>query len=81
MADFAVIDAIMRECAGFRMGPFELMDLTGIDVSDPVMKSIYHQFFEEPRFRPSVETGRRVAAGAFGRKTGEGFYSYPGGRM
>lgn len=81
VAGFAVIDAVMQECARFRMGPFELMDLTGIDVSDPVMKSIYHQFFEEPRFRPSVETGRRVAAGTFGRKTGQGFYSYPDGKV
>lgn len=81
VAEFGVIDAVMREAAGFRMGPFELMDLTGIDVSDPVMKSIYHQFFEEPRFRPSVETGRRVAAGLYGRKTGRGFHPYPEGRM
>lgn len=81
VASFADIDAIMRECAGFRMGPFQLMDLTGIDVSDPVMKSIYHQYFEEPRFRPSVETGRRVAAGLYGRKTGQGFYPYPDGKM
>ncbi|RME99737.1 MAG: 3-hydroxyacyl-CoA dehydrogenase, partial [Alphaproteobacteria bacterium] len=76
VASFGEIDAVMREAAGFRMGPFELLDLTGIDVSDAVSKSIYHQFFEEPRFRPSIETGLRVAAGTFGRKTGAGFYSY-----
>lgn len=81
VASFAEIDAVMRETAGFRMGPFELMDLTGIDVSDPVMKSIYHQFFEEPRFRPSVETGRRAAAGTYGRKTGRGFYAYVDGEI
>ena len=45
------VDRILREQAGFKLGPFELMDLTGLDVSHPVMESIYHQFYEEPRFR------------------------------
>lgn len=70
------VDRIMRDAAGFRMGPFELLDLTGLDVSHPVMESIYHQFYEEPRFRPSPETARRLAAGLLGRKTSEGFYQY-----
>ncbi len=70
------VDRIMRDVAGFRMGPFELFDLTGLDVSHPVMESIYHQFYEEPRFRPSPETARRLAAGLLGRKAGEGFYTY-----
>ncbi len=81
VAGVADIDRIMRDAAGFRMGPLELYDLTGLDVSHPVMESIYHQFYEEPRFRPSPETGRRLAAGLLGRKTHEGFYRYPDGRM
>jgi len=80
VAPFQVIDAIMREQAGFRMGPFELMDLTGLDVSHPVMESIYQQFYHEPRFRPSPITALRMAGGLLGRKTGEGFYSYPDGQ-
>jgi len=80
VAPFHVIDAIMREQAGFRMGPFELMDLTGLDVSHPVMESIYQQFYDEPRFRPSPITALRVAGGILGRKTGEGFYRYAEGQ-
>src|SRR5690606_36879582 len=80
VAPFHVIDAIMREQAGFRMGPFELMDLTGLDVSHPVMESIYRQFYDEARFRPSVITQQRTDAGLLGRKTGEGFYRYEDGR-
>lgn len=80
VAPFHVIDAIMREQAGFRMGPFELMDLTGLDVSHPVMESIYQQFYDEPRFRPSPITAIRTAGGLLGRKTGQGFYPYPGGQ-
>jgi 3-hydroxybutyryl-CoA dehydrogenase len=76
VADFATIDRILKDQAGFRLGPFELMDLTALDVSHPVMESIYHQYYEEPRFRPSVITAQRLAAGALGRKTGEGFYRY-----
>ena len=60
------------------MGPFELLDLTGLDVSHPVMESIYHQFYEEPRFRPSPLTAQRLAAGLLGRKSGRGFYDYRG---
>ena len=78
VADFDAIDAVMREAAGFRMGPFELLDLTGLDVSFPVMRSIYEQFWHEPRFRPSPLPPLRVAAGLHGRKTGEGFYRYEG---
>lgn len=80
VASFPVIDAIMREQAGFRMGPFELMDLTGLDVSHPVMESIYGQFYDEPRFRPSPITAVRFAGGLLGRKTGEGFYRYDNGQ-
>lgn len=81
VAEPADIDRIMREAAGFPMGPFELLDLTGLDVSHAVMESIYHQYYEEPRFRPQPETRRRVAAGLLGRKTGEGWYGYPDGKI
>ena len=81
VADFATIDRILREQAGFRLGPFELMDLTGLDVSHPVMESIYRQYYEEPRLRPSVIAAQRVAAGVLGRKTGQGFYAYDNGTV
>lgn len=74
------IDRILREGAGFRMGPFELLDLTGLDVSGPVMRQVYDQFYQEPRFRPSPLIDQRLAAGLLGRKTGEGFYTYAGGK-
>ncbi|MFZ3140391.1 3-hydroxyacyl-CoA dehydrogenase [Polaromonas sp.] len=76
IADFATIDRILRDQAGFKLGPFELMDLTALDVSHPVMESIYHQYYEEDRYRPSVITAQRLAGGLLGRKTGEGFYRY-----
>lgn len=80
VATFAEIDAIMRDQAGFRMGPFELMDLTGLDVSQPVMESIYHQFYEEARYRPSPIAAVRLAGGLLGRKSGQGFYHYRDGK-
>ena len=81
VADFATIDRILRDQVGFKLGPFELMDLTGLDVSQPVMESIYHQYFEEPRYRPSVIGAQRVAGGVLGRKSGDGFYRYVDGKM
>jgi 3-hydroxybutyryl-CoA dehydrogenase len=81
VADPHEIDRILREAAGFRMGPFELLDLTGLDVSHPVMESIYHQYYEEPRYRPSPLAAQRLAAGLLGRKSGRGFYAYPDGRQ
>lgn len=86
VADVATIDRILREQVdfdgqGFRLGPFELFDLTGLDVSQPVMESIYRQFYDEPRFRPSVIAAQRLAAGLTGRKAGEGFYRYAEGRQ
>lgn len=80
VASFAQVDAIMREQAGFRMGPFELLDLTALDVSHPVMESIYRQFYDETRFRPSPITAVRLAGGLIGRKAGEGFYTYVNGQ-
>jgi 3-hydroxybutyryl-CoA dehydrogenase len=76
VSDFATIDAILRDQVGFKLGPFELMDLTGLDVSHPVMESVYHQYYEEPRYRPSVITAQRLAGGVLGRKTQAGFYDY-----
>lgn len=81
VASFETVDRILREQVrfsggGFRLGPFELLDLTGLDVSHPVMESIYDQFYQEPRFRPSPLAARRKAAGLYGRKAGQGFYDY-----
>jgi 3-hydroxybutyryl-CoA dehydrogenase len=75
VADHESIDKLMRN-AGFRMGPFELMDLIGIDVNLSVTKSIFHSFQFESRFRPSRIQQQKVDAGTLGRKTGEGFYDY-----
>jgi 3-hydroxybutyryl-CoA dehydrogenase len=80
ITDFRQIDCVMREAAGFRMGPFELMDLTGLDVSQPVMESIYNQYYQEPRYRPSPIAAQRLAGGLLGRKTGRGFYDYAEGK-
>ncbi|QCB45315.1 3-hydroxyacyl-CoA dehydrogenase [Hydrogenophaga sp. PAMC20947] len=79
VADFATIDRILRDQIGFKLGPFELMDLTALDVSHPVMESIYRQYFDEPRYRPSVITAQRLAGGVLGKKTGAGFYRYEQG--
>ena len=74
------IDRIVRLAGGFRMGPFELMDLVGIDVGFEVAKSFTEQSFGEPRWKPSPLQARMVAAGRLGRKTGRGWYEYPPGR-
>jgi 3-hydroxybutyryl-CoA dehydrogenase len=76
VAEFHVVDRILKESVGFRMGPFELLDLTGLDVSQPVMESIYNQYYQEPRFRPSPLLAQRRDARLLGRKTGRGFYEY-----
>lgn len=76
----AQIDRILRDGAGFRMGPFELLDLTGLDVSHAVMESLYQQFYQDPRYTPSPLAAQRVAGGLLGRKTGEGFYRYRDGQ-
>lgn len=79
VADFATIDRILRDQVGFKLGPFELMDLTALDVSHPVMESIYRQYYDEPRYRPSVITAQRLAGGVVGKKVGQGFYRYQDG--
>ena len=76
VADFATIDRILKDQVGFKLGPFELFDLTALDVSHPVMESIYNQYYQEPRYRPSVITAQRLAGGVVGKKVGEGFYAY-----
>jgi len=76
VASLEQIDRILRDGAGFRMGPFELMDLTGVDVSHPVMESIYNQYYFEPRYRPHPLTRQMLEGNKLGRKVGEGFYHY-----
>jgi 3-hydroxybutyryl-CoA dehydrogenase len=76
IADVETIDRIVRVEGGFRMGPFELMDLVGVDVGFEISKSFYEQSFHEPRWRPSPITARYVAAGRYGRKSGRGYYDY-----
>ena len=70
------IDRIMKDAGGFRMGPFELMDLIGIDINFTATESLYRAFFHDPRFRPSPIQHRMFLAGQLGRKTGRGFYNY-----
>ncbi len=76
VADVETIDRIVR-AAGFKMGPFELLDLIGIDVNLAVTQAIYDAYFHEPRFRPHPLQQRMVSAKLLGRKTGRGFYNYP----
>jgi 3-hydroxybutyryl-CoA dehydrogenase len=81
LAGVEQIDRICRQGGGFRMGPFELVDLVGVDTSFDVSRSFYAQSFGEPRWRPSPIQAKLVAGGRHGRKVGRGFYDYPeGGR-
>ncbi|QJB34489.1 3-hydroxybutyryl-CoA dehydrogenase [Chitinophaga oryzae] len=75
MADFSTIDQLL-ENAGFRMGPFALMDLIGNDINLAVTQSLYDAFQQAPRFRPNALQEQRVKDGRLGRKTGLGFYRY-----
>jgi 3-hydroxybutyryl-CoA dehydrogenase len=79
VATLEQIDRIARLGGAFRMGPFELMDLVGIDVGYEVARSFNEQSFGEPRWKPSMLQARMVAAGTLGRKTGSGWYSYEHG--
>lgn len=74
-ADVATIDRLMRSI-GFRMGPFELIDLIGCDVNYDVTRAVYEAYFQEPRYRPHPIQQRMVESGRLGRKSGRGFYSY-----
>jgi 3-hydroxybutyryl-CoA dehydrogenase len=76
VCNFVDVDRVMRDVCGFRMGPFELMELTGLDVTQPASALIYNQFFQEPRFRPNLIMQSRYEAGILGRKTKKGFYDY-----
>ncbi len=70
------VDAIMRDACGFRMGPFELMDLTGIDVNFPVSQIIYNGYFQDKRLSTAPLHESMMEAGRLGRKTKAGFYDY-----
>jgi len=76
VADFATIDWAMRTLGGFRMGPFELMDLIGNDVNYAVSRSIFESLQYDSRYKPAVTQQRMVEAGYLGRKTGRGYYDY-----
>ncbi|OTG77178.1 3-hydroxyacyl-CoA dehydrogenase [Acinetobacter sp. ANC 4169] len=80
VASVSEIDRILRDGAGFRMGPLELFDLTALDVSHPVMESIFNQFYQEDRYRPHALTRQMLAGKKVGRKVGEGFYKYVDGQ-
>jgi len=75
VADVQGIDALMRS-SGFKMGPFELMDLIGVDTNFSVTSSMYNAFHQDPKFRPSRIQQQKVDAGHHGRKSGKGFYEY-----
>lgn len=75
IATFETVDALM-EASGFKMGPFKLMDLIGMDINLAVSQSLYDAFHEEPRFKPSPIQIKKVKDGELGKKTGKGFYQY-----
>ena len=70
------VDHVMKEVGGFKMGPFELMDLIGIDINYSVTDSVYRAFFDEPRFKPHRLQKEMVSANRLGKKTHKGFYTY-----
>lgn len=76
VASFETIDQLVEQGAGFRMGPFRLMDLIGIDINAGAMRSMYEQTYGEPRYRPHWLQMQKLAAGELGRKSGKGFYAY-----
>ncbi len=76
VAGVATLDAVMRESMGFKLGPFQLIDLIGLDINQAATQSIYNAFYQDPRFRPSVMLNEMVDAGLLGCKSGQGFYDY-----
>lgn len=80
IADMPTIDRAMKEVGGFKMGPFELMDLIGNDINFTVTKTVWESFFFDPRYKPSFTQQRQVEAGWLGRKTGRGYYTYDQGQ-
>lgn len=76
IADMATIDWAMKEIAGFKMGPFELMDMIGHDVNYVVTETVWTQFYFDPKFKPALSQKRLLEAGFLGKKTGKGFYNY-----
>ena len=81
MADEATIDHALRTYGGFRMGPFELMDLIGNDINFAVTSTVFNAFFQDARFRPSIIQQRKVEAGLLGRKSGRGYYDHAEGAL
>ncbi len=79
IADIPTIDWAMKEFGGFKMGPFELMDLIGHDVNYVVTETVWTQFYYDPRFKPSLSQKRLLEANFLGKKTGKGFYNYKEG--
>jgi 3-hydroxybutyryl-CoA dehydrogenase len=81
IADMSTIDWAMKEFGGFKMGPFELMDLIGHDVNYVVTETVWKQFYFDPRFKPALSQKRLLEAGFLGRKSGRGFYNYAEGSV
>ncbi|MGZ3901601.1 MAG: 3-hydroxyacyl-CoA dehydrogenase NAD-binding domain-containing protein, partial [Bacteroidia bacterium] len=79
IADMATIDWAMKEIGGFKMGPFELMDLIGHDVNYIVTETVWKQFYYDPKFKPALTQKRLLEAGFLGKKSGRGFYNYTEG--
>lgn len=79
LAPFDLIDISMKEMGGFRMGPFELMDLIGNDVNYAVTETVFRTMYFDPRYKPSITQLKMTEAGWYGRKSGRGYYSYPVG--
>jgi len=78
IADMASIDHALKSVGGFRMGPFELMDLIGNDINFAVTRSVWEAFYYDPRYKPSLTQQRQVESGQLGRKTGIGYYDHTG---